>query len=152
MHAQAHSHQGWDTTTPPPPAARLPRESKEETRSRCAATSTATRPRLYRQLLGLGRNGNAAARGERERALMRAVLVDAIRCLAGEVTPLADRARMAAEARWWVTKRDARWPYSFQNICLGLGLDPGRVRTLLLGSAEEPKAIYERLTKHNLGL
>jgi hypothetical protein len=79
------------------------------------------------------RNGPAAG----ERALMHAVLEDAIRCLAGEVGPGRERPRLAAEARTWVSARDARWPYSFDNICDALGLESGGLRARLLETAPE---------------
>jgi hypothetical protein len=43
-------------------------------------------------------NEIAEQRGEPERALMRAVLEDAIRCLVGEGRPLARRVRLVAQA------------------------------------------------------
>jgi hypothetical protein len=77
------------------------------------------------------RNGPAC--GERE--LMRAVLEDAIRCLAGEIGPTRERPQLAAQAREWVAVRDARWPFSFDNICDGVGLDVGSLRERLLRNA-----------------
>src|SRR5215470_8805935 len=51
-------------------------------------------------------------RGAGERALMRAVLEDAIRCLAGQVGRSLDRAFLAAKARAWIERRDPSWPFS----------------------------------------
>lgn len=75
-----------------------------------------------------------------ERALMRAVLEDALRCVAGDVGPARDRAERAAEARAWVAAVDAHWPFSFENICDGLGLCAERLRTRVLASAPEVPA------------
>jgi hypothetical protein len=81
--------------------------------------------------LSLSQAGPAAA----ERALMRAVLEDAVRCLAGEIGPRQERPVLAAEARAWIETADDRWPFSFENICDGLGFDVELMRARLLQSA-----------------
>jgi hypothetical protein len=70
-----------------------------------------------------------------ERALMRAVLEDAIRCLAGEIGPVRERPQLAAEARAWIESDDLRWPYSFENVCDNLGMNGEHLRTRLLRNA-----------------
>jgi len=72
-----------------------------------------------------------------ERALMRAVLEDALRCVTGDVGPARDRAERAAEARAWVAEADGVWPYSFENICDALGFCTERLRTRILRDAPE---------------
>jgi hypothetical protein len=91
--------------------------------------------------------GDRPRPGEPERALMRAVLEDAIRCLAGEGRPLAHRAQLAAKARNWVATCDTHWPYSFDNVCSGLDLEPDRVRARLLGSREVLTTICTRVAR-----
>jgi DNA-binding CsgD family transcriptional regulator len=66
--------------------------------------------------------------GEGERALMRAVLTDAIRCLAGRGR---EGQLLKVEARRWVASRDLRWPFSFEGICCALDLDPQTIRRQL---------------------
>jgi hypothetical protein len=75
-----------------------------------------------------------------ERALMRAVLEDAIRCLGADAGPGRQRAQLAEDARGWITAADMRWPYSFQNVCEGLGLDASCIRQRLLRDAPAPTA------------
>jgi hypothetical protein len=70
-----------------------------------------------------------------ERALMRAVLEDAVRCLAGEIGARDERPQLAADARRWVLDPDLHWPFSFENVCDALGLDAGRLRAELLRDA-----------------
>jgi hypothetical protein len=70
-----------------------------------------------------------------ERALMRAVLEDAIRCLAGEAGPVRERPQLAAEARTWIEGADLQWPYSFENVCDHLGVDADRLRARILRDA-----------------
>jgi DNA-binding CsgD family transcriptional regulator len=77
---------------------------------------------------GLSQAGPAAG----ERALLRAVLEDAIRCMAGEIGPVRERPMLAAEARDWVSDADRRWPMSFENVCESLGFEPAALRARLL--------------------
>src|SRR5439155_774546 len=63
-----------------------------------------------------------------ERALMRAVLEDAVHCLVGEVGPRRQRGQLAAEAREWIEAGDSRWPFSFENVCDALGFPAARLR------------------------
>ena len=72
--------------------------------------------------------GGAGGPAVRERALMQAVLEDAVHCLAGELGPSSARPTLAAEARAWFTASDPHWPFSFVNLCDALGLDADRVR------------------------
>ena len=81
-----------------------------------------------------------------ERALMRAVLEDAIRCLAGEIGPARERPQLALEARAWIDAGDLRWPYSFVNICDHLGFEAEQLRTRLLEHAPEVPAVGMALT------
>lgn len=62
---------------------------------------------------------------EGERALMLAVLTDAIRCLDGHGR---EGQLLKAEARCWLASRDQRWPFSFERICDVLDLDPETIR------------------------
>ena len=62
-------------------------------------------------------------RGSGERALLCAVLADAVRCLTHTIGGHPkDQARLAVQARRWVMKRGEDWPYSFENVCAALGL------------------------------
>ncbi len=70
-----------------------------------------------------------------ERALMRAVLEDAVQCLGGLVGPGRQRRQLAADARAWIAANDVRWPFSFDNVCDGLGLEPSSLRGRLLRDA-----------------
>jgi hypothetical protein len=70
-----------------------------------------------------------------ERALMRAVLEDAIQCLAAETGPTGKRSRLAAEARAWVADDDLQSPFSFANLCDALGFNCETLRARLLTSA-----------------
>lgn len=64
-----------------------------------------------------------------ERKLMLAVLEDAV--LVAQKYALArdpERRRELADARAWIAERDKTWPFSFENICNVLGIDPEYVR------------------------
>lgn len=75
-------------------------------------------------------------RAEGERKLLRAILMDGMRCLLGEAGgPPAKRAQLAREARVWITSRDINEPFSFENVCGWLELPAGRLRRFLLEQA-----------------
>jgi len=77
-------------------------------------------------------------RASGERALLCAVLADAVRCLTRTIGGQPkDQARLAIQARRWVMKRGEDWPYSFENVCAALGLHPRLVRRRLLSLARE---------------
>ncbi|HJY80653.1 MAG TPA: hypothetical protein VKK81_06160 [Candidatus Binatia bacterium] len=64
-----------------------------------------------------------------EVALMRAVLEDALNCVAKQSSSRGRRPqRLAREAEAWIFADDDHWPFAFVNICTVLGLDPGYVR------------------------
>ena len=72
-----------------------------------------------------------------ERALMCAVLEDAVHCLNGEIGTARRRSRLALDARAWFEEHNAEWPFSFENICQALEFDAERLRTRLLAQAPE---------------
>ena len=64
-----------------------------------------------------------------EEKLMFAVLTDAIECFQKYYGANAHRRRRlftAAEA--WISTKDYAWPYSFENICETLNIDPNYLR------------------------
>jgi hypothetical protein len=82
-------------------------------------------------------------RGQAQRALMRAVLEDAIFCFqkyTGARQPAHQR--RAREAEQWFWAEDYRWLFSFVNICSVLDLDPTAFRAALRRSqrtAQRPR-------------
>ena len=78
---------------------------------------------------------------------MRAVLVDAIRCLLGTVSPAAERARLASQTRRWVRSEDERWPFSFENVCAALEVQASRLRPLLLGPPAALRNVADALVR-----
>jgi hypothetical protein len=59
-----------------------------------------------------------------ERRLVLAVLADAIATLERSCRPAGFHERGAeAETRRWMLSDDARWPFSFVNVCAVLGID-----------------------------
>jgi hypothetical protein len=72
---------------------------------------------------------------------MRAVLVDAVECFQQQAgAPLPEARRLAREAEQWLFTNDARWPFSFVNICMVLGLDVEYLRRGLRRWGQEPHA------------
>lgn len=63
-----------------------------------------------------------------ERALMLAVLEDAIRCY---LEPPRGALRVQREAEHWIFSADETWPFSFVNICDALEIAAGPLRRKL---------------------
>ena len=74
------------------------------------------------------------------RALMLAVLEDAVRCIEeGRWERRFRTRRLAAQAQAWVWCDRADWPFSFVNICEVLGFDVDAMRARLLTRYPAPR-------------
>jgi hypothetical protein len=66
---------------------------------------------------------------EPERALLLAVMDDAIRCFQDNILSQNKKKQLLFdEARDWLFSDDFSWVFSFVSICGFLGLDPGYIR------------------------
>jgi len=64
---------------------------------------------------------------------MLAVLEDAIECFCKYARARdGNSERLCHEAEEWFLERNSDWPFSFENICEGLNLDPNYLRRGLL--------------------
>ena len=67
-----------------------------------------------------------------EKRLMLAVLVDACGCIERSYAGRGARSwRTRRAAVEWMNAHDQQWLFSFENICLALDLDPGKLRAVL---------------------
>lgn len=67
-----------------------------------------------------------------EKRLMLAVLRDAVTCVERYHSERGARSLPAYRAALrWIFAQDQEWLFSFENICLALDLDPGRLRSAL---------------------
>ncbi|MGH7965391.1 MAG: hypothetical protein ACRERD_26870 [Candidatus Binatia bacterium] len=67
-----------------------------------------------------------------EKRLMLAVLKDAVACIERYHSARGVHSWSAFRAALgWVLSHDRTWPFSFENICLALDLDPVRLRSAL---------------------
>lgn len=82
-----------------------------------------------------------SARASGEHAMLRAMLLDAVQCIERQGCPKRERERLAAEARAWVVGRDRNAPFSFENVCLYLGLPADRLRRTLLRLADGARRV-----------
>lgn len=74
-----------------------------------------------------------------EIALMRAVLEDAISCFQKQFVEKGHRIqRLAKEAEEWFFNENDDWPFSFENICNTLGIDPAYIRMGLTRWGQHP--------------
>lgn len=70
--------------------------------------------------------------------LALAILLDALLCVQRSQHSACKRIRQRGEeARSWFESQDDRWPFSFQNICGYLMLEPEAVRTAVRTAAGE---------------
>jgi len=73
-----------------------------------------------------------------ERALMLAVLEDALRCFADDRrTRSGRRRRRSRQAEAWLFADDYAWPFSFVNLCATFDLSPSAVRAALRAGPPE---------------
>jgi hypothetical protein len=71
-------------------------------------------------------------RGGEER-LMLAVLQDAVECFQEYIlAQYPGEKKLFQEAEDWILEKNTDWPFSFENICETLQLDPGYLRQGLL--------------------
>lgn len=70
---------------------------------------------------------------EREEKLMFAVLTDAIECFQKYSDGKSRRSRkLFRDAEAWIACRDSCWPFSFENICEVLNINPNYLRMGLM--------------------
>jgi hypothetical protein len=86
-----------------------------------------------------------------EEKLMFAVLTDAIECFQKYYGANAHRRRkLFTQAEAWILRRDNAWPYSFENICEALNIDPNYLRLGLMQwrvDHESQKNTVQRIRK-----
>jgi len=72
-----------------------------------------------------------------ERALMLAVLEDAVACYAGRLKAPRENPRiLRRQAAFWLSCEDWDSPFSFNNVCEALALDPTALRERILEDAD----------------
>lgn len=80
-------------------------------------------------------------RREAEEALILAVLEDAVDCFQKYVMARDRRgATLFREAEEWILGEDPDWPFSFEQICETLGIDPNYLRQELMRWKEKKLA------------
>jgi hypothetical protein len=68
-----------------------------------------------------------------EKALMLAVLEDGIRCFQEHLrTPRSNPQLLSQESEAWIKADDWEWPFSFNNVCETLSINPEALRSALL--------------------
>ena len=80
---------------------------------------------------------------EAEYQLIVAVLQDAIECFQKHLFDQDDKGReLFEDAQMWIASDDRRWPFSFQNICAILGINPDYLRRGLEKWQERQSAVH----------
>jgi hypothetical protein len=88
-----------------------------------------------------------------ERDLMFAILADAVDCYSKYATARDGRSmRLFADARDWFFCDGDEQPFSFVNVCDGLGLDPSYIRrgVLALTKRAQLRTLSEAATEQDL--
>jgi hypothetical protein len=86
-----------------------------------------------------------------EKALMLAVLEDGIRCFQEHLKNPRVRPRLLArQAERWIRSADWDWPFSFNNVCESLELNPDCLRLRLLAPREEGAAPAKPRSSHRV--
>jgi len=68
-----------------------------------------------------------------EKRLILAVLEEAVHCFQKYISAGGRRSRaLFRDTEEWIMEENGDWPFSFENSCLALGLNPGYVRRGLL--------------------
>lgn len=94
-------------------------------------------------------NGLEAVAGER--ALMLAVLEDGIRCYQEQLYSPRVRPRLLArQSERWIRSEDWSWPYSFNNICDALSIEPENLRRKLLQKSRTDAPARTRASTHRV--
>ena len=80
-----------------------------------------------------------------EKALMLAVLEDGIRCFQEHLrNPRSNPRLLSQEAEAWIRAVDYDWPFSFNNVCETLGIDPAALRKSLFEWKSARLASFDR--------
>jgi hypothetical protein len=75
-------------------------------------------------------HGGVEPSREPENRLMLAVLEEALVTFQrGLDSPVAERRKRYCEVDKWVSSTDTDWPFSFENICSTLRIDPDYIRS-----------------------
>jgi hypothetical protein len=78
---------------------------------------------------------------EPEKTLMLAVLEDAILCFQRYAGARNGKTRrLFRDAEDWILEQESKWFFSFDQICLSLGFEPGYIRLGLMKEKEKSTA------------
>lgn len=92
-----------------------------------------TRPRSFFNARNQEAVEEDASERTPERALMLAVLEDAVACYAGKLKAPRENPRiLRRQAAFWLSCEDWDSPFSFNNVCEALALDPQAIRERIL--------------------
>jgi hypothetical protein len=115
-------------------------EEARKTTGSCSKTKerfARTRPRSFFSARPEESLNDVASQRTPERALMLAVLEDAIACYAGRLkAPRENPKILRRQAAFWLSCEDWDSPFSFNNVCEALALDPTALRERILSDAD----------------
>ena len=74
-----------------------------------------------------------------ERALLSAILFDAVQILLKNLDDIDQSRAPVHEALCWVRTKDSDYIFSFENVCEGLGIEPDALRLGLINAVNTRK-------------
>jgi hypothetical protein len=99
-----------------------------------------TRPRSFFAAKGQDVLAEEGTERTPERALMLAVLEDAVACYAGKLkAPRENPKILRRQAAFWLSCEDWDSPFSFNNVCEALALDPQAIRERILVDSDDAR-------------
>jgi hypothetical protein len=89
----------------------------------------------------------ASVSGEPVLRLMHTVLVDALRCFQSNFEPCPPPGQQEfREAQFWIFQDKRSGPFSFEDVCDVLGVDPGRLRDLIVRWENDRRSVNQQRT------
>jgi|HubBroStandDraft_6_1064221.scaffolds.fasta_scaffold2007969_1 hypothetical protein len=95
--------------------------------------------------------GRASVSGEPVLGLMHAVLVDGLRCFQRNFETCHRQGQQEfREAQFWIFQDKGSGPFSFEDVCDVLGVDPGRLRDLIVRWENDRRSIKQQRTTRGM--
>jgi hypothetical protein len=119
---------------------RKTQETRNQTEADRKTRFSRTRPRSF---FSASADESLSEEGQQrtpERALCLAVLEDAVACYAGKLKAPRENPRiLRRQAEFWLSCEDWDSPFSFNNVCEALALDPTALRERILQESHAPR-------------
>ena len=132
-----------------PERARPPRQIRNEGEAYAVARGMVEEELILPGQIASGSRNDSLLSGEK--ALMLAILEDAIRCYQGHLKAPRIRPRLLEQrAADWIAAEDYEYIFSFASICEHLGFDPSALRAALYKSKAQAQGSTDKFYRLHL--